>query len=152
MKNDRMKVSSNGKPYASVCSQSPEGLILLPQDIYLAAQKLGMKPEVLYQKYCSLQLQPSNYFWVGLKSVKGHCPLHCNGQCRLEDAKPRLCKSYPILDVSNPLDSSEHSYSQFLEPDDRYCDAPYTVEEWLINRGVDLEDPDAKRYYEVLGT
>ncbi len=149
-KNDRMKMSIHGEPYVSVCDQNPEGLILLPKDIYLAAKKLGMTTQDFYNKFCHVALQPSDYFWVGFKAVRKKCPFSCDGDCRIADAMPRLCASFPVLDLANPLDTSEHSYSQFLGSGP-HCDAPYTVAEWLSRRGVDLEDPDTNRYYEALG-
>lgn len=133
------------------CCIHRDDVLLHPKDIYNMAKELHLTTEELIEKYCEVYIgQDSRIPIVRLKprgSVH-RCPLLKDRKCQVHDAKPGICKLYPLGrylvllgKTSADIDMDSVQYI-FNKPDCKGSEGTetHTVREWLESFGIPVKD------------
>lgn len=133
------------------CCIHRDDILLNPKDIYNMAKELNLTTDELVEKYCETYIgQDSRIPIVRLKprgSVH-RCPLLKDRKCRVHDAKPGICKLYPLgrlLELlgktAADIDMDSIQYI-FNKPNCKGSEGSgtHTVREWLESFGIPVVD------------
>lgn len=75
-------------------------------DVYRISKFLGITPQEFYDKYCLWTVThfknspEEDISFLGLDCRSG-CPFHKDNRCSINEVKPLICKSYPIIEAGN---------------------------------------------------
>jgi Fe-S-cluster containining protein len=120
-------------------------LVLMPYDILMLKNRLGMKSSEFLEKYTSVHVGFGSGLPVIVLNMEGpylKCPFLEEGKgCTVYEARPGACRTYPLARMarrSTEMEGVEEFYYIVREPDCRgFRDCrEWTVREWKENEGI----------------
>lgn len=122
-----------------ICCKKQKVVLLTLEDVYRLANKIDMKPEAFYKRYClrSRRFNSDGRSRIYLKA-EGGCPFLKDNACSIHEVKPVVCAQNPFYYT----ESSLAAYRVFGIIQDECCISrmPYdTVTKGDTERLIDME-------------
>ncbi|SHO54132.1 YkgJ family cysteine cluster protein [Anaerocolumna xylanovorans] len=113
------------------CCKNRRDIVLTPFDVFRIAGYLGRTPEEIISRYCKVYEGQDSHFpivWLAPVPPDNACPFLRNKRCFVHNAKPVVCRVYPLARIYQVSGESKYylnGSSCSHEP------KPVAVREWI---------------------
>jgi len=123
------------------CCRNRKDIVLTPYDVFRIAGYLGRTAEEIITRYCQVYEGHDSHFpvvWLHPVPPNDTCPFLRNRKCLVHEAKPVLCRVYPLARINQGTGSSRYYFNGYSCNHDP---KQVTVREWI----QDVASEDSER-------